>query len=142
MFQHSSIVAFIVHMHAHEWLREADRRRLVESALQLHPFSQGPHEARSELQQISAEVSVCVVRSSQAAPLERWDETVGDLDDVLTDQACHPWTGDKKPIPPTSSMTSPMRAATWSGVPTSSIDRSTRSDASNCAPSPGFSVLV
>jgi hypothetical protein len=100
MFQHSSIVAFIVHMHAHEWLREADRRRLVESALQVHPFSQGPHEVRSELQQISAEVSVCVVRSSQAAPLERWDETVGDLDDVLTGQACHPWTGDEEPVPP------------------------------------------
>src|SRR6266850_1127567 len=64
--------------------------------------NEGRHQSkvRSELQQISAEVSVCVVRSSQAAPLERWDETVGDLDDVLTGQACHPWTGDEEPVSP------------------------------------------
>ena len=62
--------------------------------------SQGPFELRSELQQVIAEVSVCVVRSGQAAPLERWDETISDLDDVLTGQACHPRAGDEEAVSP------------------------------------------
>jgi hypothetical protein len=47
-----------------------------------------------------AKVGVRVVPPGQASPLQRRDETVGDLDDVLTGETRHPWAGDEVPISP------------------------------------------
>src|SRR6266446_2764857 len=57
-------------------------------------------EVQSELQQILAEVRVRVGRPGQAAPLQRRDEPIGDLDDVLPGQPRLPWAGDEEPVPP------------------------------------------
>src|SRR5262245_53886791 len=59
-----------------------------------------PAGGASELQQIIAEVLVCVGCPGQATTLKRRDEAVGDLDDVLPGQPRLPWTGDEEPIPP------------------------------------------
>ncbi len=71
-----------------------------------------------------------VAHPGQTSPLQRQDETVGDLDDGLPGQTRLPWAGDEAPVSPTA-MTSPIRSATWSGVPTNWIDLSTRS-ATSC----------
>src|SRR5712691_9114530 len=57
-------------------------------------------EVQSELQQILAEVRVRVGRPGQATPLQRRDETVGDLVDGLPGQPRLPWAGDEAPVPP------------------------------------------
>src|SRR5262249_50310062 len=74
--------------HAHAWDQEPEPSRL-------HLLADA-----SELQQILAEVRVRVGRPGQAAALQRRDETVGDLDNVLPGQTGLPWAGDEETVPP------------------------------------------